>query len=198
MQLFEQDPAAASRIQDELQLPLFIKPNNGGSSIGMSKVKTWEELPEALDKAFAEDAQVLVEEFVSGREFSVGIFKANGQVTVLPATEIVSSREFFDYEAKYVPGVCEEITPGRMNSEEVARVERIAKKVYAVLNCKGAVRIDYFLQEDTGAFYFIEINTVPGQTETSLISQQVRATGMEVSVFYTLLIEEMFAAAAKK
>jgi D-alanine-D-alanine ligase len=138
-----------------------------------------------------------VEEFVSGREFSVGIFKANGQVTVLPATEIVSSREFFDYEAKYVPGVCEEITPGRMNSEEVARVERIAKKVYAVLNCKGAVRIDYFLQEDTGAFYFIEINTVPGQTETSLISQQVRATGMEVSVFYTLLIEEMFAVAKK-
>ena len=198
MQLFEQEPTSAARIQEELQLPLFIKPNNGGSSIGMSKVKTWEELPEALDKAFAEDTQVLVEEFVSGREFSVGIFKANGQVTVLPATEIVSSREFFDYEAKYVPGVCEEITPGRMNSEEVARVERIAKKVYAVLNCKGAVRIDYFLQEDTGAFYFIEINTVPGQTETSLISQQVRATGMEVSVFYTLLIEEMFAVAAKK
>jgi D-alanine-D-alanine ligase len=198
MQLFEQEPTAATRIQEELQLPLFIKPNNGGSSIGMSKVKTWEELPEALDKAFAEDSQVLVEEFVSGREFSVGIFKANNQVTVLPATEIVSSREFFDYEAKYVPGVCEEITPGRMNSEEVARVERIAKKVYAVLNCKGAVRIDYFLQEETGAFYFIEINTVPGQTETSLISQQVRAMGMEVSVFYTLLIEEMFAAAAKK
>jgi D-alanine-D-alanine ligase len=198
MQLFEQDPTAASRIQEELQLPLFIKPNNGGSSIGMTKVKTWEELPEALDKAFAEDSQVLVEEFVSGREFSVGMFKEKGQVTVLPATEIVSSREFFDYEAKYVPGVCEEITPGRMNSEEVARVERISKKVYAVLNCKGAVRIDYFLQEDTGAFYFIEINTVPGQTETSLISQQVRAIGMDQSHFYTLLIEEMFAAASKK
>ena len=198
MQLFEQEVIAASRIQEELQLPLFIKPNNGGSSIGMSKVKTWEELPEALDKAFAEDSQVLVEEFVSGREFSVGIFKENGMITVLPATEIVSSREFFDYEAKYVPGVCEEITPGRMNSEEVARVERIAKKVYAVLNCKGAVRIDYFLQEETGAFYFIEINTVPGQTETSLISQQVRAMGMDVSHFYPLLIEEMFAAASKK
>jgi D-alanine-D-alanine ligase len=198
MQLFEQEPTAAARIQEELQLPLFIKPNNGGSSIGMSKVKTWEELPEALDKAFAEDTQVLVEEFVSGREFSVGIFKAIGQVTVLPSTEIVSSKEFFDYEAKYVPGVCEEITPGRMNSEEVARVERISIKVYAVLNCKGAVRIDYFLQEDTGAFYFIEINTVPGQTETSLISQQVRATGMELRDFYTLLIEEMFAAAAKR
>ena len=198
MQLFEQEPTAAARIQEELQLPLFIKPNNGGSSIGMTKVKTWDELSDALDKAFAEDSQVLVEEFVSGREFSVGVFKEKGQITVLPATEIVSSREFFDYEAKYVPGVCEEITPGRMNSEEVARVERISKKVYAVLNCKGAVRIDYFLQEDTGAFYFIEINTVPGQTETSLISQQVRATGMEIRDFYTLLIEEMFAAASKK
>ena len=197
MQLFERNADGVAKIQEELQLPLFIKPNNGGSSIGMTKVKTWDELSEALDKAFAEDSQVLVEEFVSGREFSVGIFKENGQITVLPATEIVSSREFFDYEAKYVPGVCEEITPGRMNSEEVARVERIAKKVYAVLNCKGAVRIDYFLQEGTGAFYFIEINTVPGQTETSLISQQVRAMGMEVSLFYTLLIEEMFAAASK-
>ena len=198
MQLFEPEPTAASRIQEELQLPLFIKPNNGGSSIGMTKVKTWEDLPEALDKAFVEDSQVLVEEFVSGREFSIGMYKEKGQITVLPATEIVSSREFFDYEAKYVPGVCEEITPGRMNSEEVARVERISKKVYAVLNCKGAVRIDYFLQEDTGAFYFIEINTVPGQTETSLISQQVRAMGMDQSHFYTLLIEEMFAAASKK
>ena len=198
MQLFERNEDAVAKIQEELQLPLFIKPNNGGSSIGMTKVKTWDELSDALDKAFAEDSQVLVEEFVSGREFSVGVFKEKGQITVLPATEIVSSREFFDYEAKYVPGVCEEITPGRMNSEEVARVERISKKVYAVLNCKGAVRIDYFLQEDTGAFYFIEINTVPGQTETSLISQQVRATGMEIRDFYTLLIEEMFAAASKK
>jgi len=152
LQLFEQDPAHVSRISSELTLPLFIKPNNGGSSIGMSKVKQWEELPEALTKAFAEDEQVLVEEFVAGREFSVGIFKGKGEVTVLPATEIVSSKEFFDYEAKYVPGVCEEITPGRMTEEEVARVERIAKKVYALLHCKGAVRIDYFLQQDTGDF----------------------------------------------
>jgi D-alanine-D-alanine ligase len=194
MQLFGQEPGQASQIESSLDLPLFIKPNNGGSSIGMSKVKTWAELPEALSKAFAEDSQVLVEEFVSGREFSVGIFKSQGVLTVLPATEIVSSTEFFDYEAKYVPGVCEEITPGRMSAEEVSRVERIARKVYAVLNCKGAVRIDYFLQEDTGAFYFIEINTVPGQTETSLISQQVRAMGMDVQAFYTELIEEMFVA----
>ena len=192
LQLFENSAANLKRVEEELTLPLFIKPNNGGSSIGMSKVKTWTELPEALDKAFAEDKQVLVEEFVSGREFSIGCYKGKGEITVLPATEIVSSKEFFDYEAKYVAGVTEEITPGRQNEEEVARVNRIIAKIYEKLNCKGAIRVDYFLQNETGKFYFIEVNTVPGQTETSLISQQVRAIGMEVRDFYTELIEEMF------
>ncbi|MEP0710440.1 D-alanine--D-alanine ligase [Algoriphagus sp.] len=192
LQLFENSAKNLKRIEEELTLPLFIKPNNGGSSIGMSKVKTWEELPEALEKAFAEDKQVLVEEFVSGREFSIGSFKGKGEITVLPATEIVSSKEFFDFESKYIPGVTEEITPGRQSAEEVARVERIIPKIYEKLNCKGAVRVDYFLQHETGKFYFIEINTVPGQTETSLISQQVKATGMEIKEFYTQLIEEMF------
>lgn len=192
IQLFGNSPENPAKIQAELVLPLFIKPNNGGSSIGMSKVKTWEELPEALEKAFTEDSQVLVEEFVSGREFSIGIFKGNGKITVLPATEIVSSKEFFDYEAKYVPGICEEITPGRMTAEEVERVGRIVTQVYEKLNCKGAVRVDYFLQHESGKFYFIEINTVPGQTETSLISQQVKATGKSIKEFYTELIEEMF------
>lgn len=192
LQLFENSLENREKVVNELTLPLFIKPNNGGSSIGMSKVKTWEELQEALDKAFAEDKQVLVEEFVSGREFSIGCFKGKGNIQVLPATEIVSSKEFFDYEAKYVAGVTEEITPGRMTEEEVERVNRIIPKIYEKLNCKGAVRIDYFLQKETGKFYFIEINTVPGQTETSLISQQVRAIGMEVKDFYTQIIEEMF------
>lgn len=192
LQLFGKSTENFEKVKTGLSLPLFVKPNNGGSSIGMSKVKTWEELPEALEKAFAEDKQVLVEEFVSGREFSIGCFKGKGEITVLPATEIVSSKEFFDYEAKYVAGVTEEITPGRMNDEEVSRVNRIIPKIYEKLNCKGAVRIDYFLQNETGKFYFIEINTVPGQTETSLISQQVKAIGMEVKDFYTQIIEEMF------
>src|SRR5690606_18901065 len=192
IQLFGNSSENVEKIRSELSLPLFIKPNNGGSSIGMSKVKSWEELPEALDKAFAEDKQVLVEEFVSGREFSIGVFKGKGKIIVLPATEIVSSKEFFDYEAKYVPGVTEEITPGRQSEEEVARVNRIIPKIYEKLNCKGAIRVDYFLENETGKFYFIEVNTVPGQTETSLISQQIKATGMEVKEFYTQLIEEMF------
>lgn len=192
IQLFENIEENKDRILHDLRLPLFVKPNNGGSSIGMSKVKDPKELQEALDKAFAEDSQVLVEEFVSGREFSIGVYHAKGETTVLPATEIVSSKEFFDFEAKYSPGVTEEITPGRMSQEEVERVNRIIEQVYQKLNCKGAVRIDYFLEHDTGKFYFIEINTVPGQTETSLISQQVRAIGMDVKDFYTDLIEEMF------
>jgi D-alanine-D-alanine ligase len=138
-----------------------------------------------------------VEEFVSGREFSIGVYKANGSITVLPATEIISSKEFFDFEAKYVPGVTEEITPGRMSAEEVARVNRIIEKIYQKLNCKGSVRVDYFLEHETGNFYFIEINTVPGQTETSLITQQVKAIGMAIQDFYTLLIEEMLGSGKK-
>lgn len=192
LQLFENTVENLQKIESELVLPLFIKPNNGGSSIGMTKVKTWEDLPEALDKAFAEDKQVLVEEFVSGREFSIGAYKGKGEITVLPATEIVSSKEFFDYEAKYMPGVAEEITPGRMADEEKSRVDRIVYQVYEKLNCKGAVRVDYFLQHETGKFFFIEINTVPGQTETSLISQQVKVAGKDVKEFYSDLIEEMF------
>lgn len=192
LQLFKNSEENREKILKDLRLPLFIKPNSGGSSIGMSKVKDPNELKDALDKAFAEDKQVLVEEFVSGREFSIGVYHAKGKTTVLPATEIVSSKEFFDFEAKYSPGVTEEITPGRMSEEEVSRVNRIIEQVYTRLNCKGAVRIDYFLEHETGKFYFIEINTVPGQTETSLISQQVRAIGMEVRDFYNELIEEMF------
>lgn len=180
------------RVLKQLRLPLFIKPNNGGSSIGMSKVKSPDELQPALDKAFEEDDQVLVEEFVTGREFSVGAYRVGGKVTVLPSTEIISSKEFFDFEAKYTPGVTEEITPGRLTEEEVQRVNRIVEAIYLKLNCKGSVRVDYFLETGTNDFYFIEINTVPGQTETSLISQQVKATGMELKEFYSALIEEMF------
>ncbi len=191
-QLFENSHENTEKVAKGLSMPCFVKPNNGGSSIGMSKVKKAEELKEALDLAFGEDDQVLVEEFVSGREFSIGIYKINGEIIVLPATEIVSSKEYFDFEAKYTAGVSEEITPGRMTPEEVMRVREIAKEVYKKLNCKGAVRMDYFLEHETGNFYFIEVNTVPGQTETSLISQQVRAVGKTVRDFYTELIEEMW------
>ncbi len=188
-QFFDNHPANAETIQKELKLPYFVKPNNGGSSIGMTKVKSPDEIQEALDKAFAEDTQVLVEEFIQGREFTIGVYKGKEGIKVLPATEIISSKEFFDFEAKYTPGVSEEITPGRMNEEELSLVNQIAKDVYLKLNCRGVVRIDYILEEGTGNFYFIEINTVPGQSENSIIPQQVRAAGHTIQEFYTELIE---------
>lgn len=197
VQLFSNTGDNVAQITVGLQLPLFIKPNNGGSSIGMSKVKSAAELPEALQKAFAEDTQVLVEEFISGREFTIGVYRGTNGVQVLPATEIVSSKEFFDFEAKYTTGVTEEITPGRMTSDEKAKVEKIAHGIFDKLNAKGVTRIDYILQENTGNFYFIEINTVPGQSENSLIPQQVRAAGRTIQDFYTELIEAALMARSK-
>lgn len=190
IQLFENSANNSDMLLGTLELPLFIKPNNGGSSIGMSKVKTSDELPEALEKAFREDKQVLVEEFIQGREFSIGVFDGKRGIIVLPATEVIPSNDFFDFEAKYTPGATEEITPGRMTDEEKTRVERIITDIYRRLNCSGMVRIDYFLQKDTGNFYFVEINTIPGQTAQSFIPQQVRAAGMNIMDFYGELIEK--------
>lgn len=180
-------------VTSKLSLPYFVKPNAGGSSIGMSKVKTLEELNEALDKAYdAENTggEVLVEEFVSGREFSQGIFRnTKGELVVLPATEVKTTREFFDFEAKYVPGLTEEITPADLTKEQQDRAARIIKEIYIRLNCKGMVRVDFFLEHGTDKFYFIEINTIPGQTAQSFIPQQVRAFGMKETDFYSELIE---------
>ena len=189
LQLFSNSDTAAEEVLAKLTLPLFVKPNNGGSSIGMSKVKEASELLDALEKAFKEDTQVLVEEFIKGREFTIGVYKGKDGIKVLPATEIVSSKEFFDFEAKYTSGVTEEITPGRMSAEEKGLVEQVVKDAYYKLNCRGVVRIDYILEEGTGKFYFIEVNTVPGQTENSLIPQQVRCIGRTIKDFYTELIE---------
>ncbi|WP_293298261.1 D-alanine--D-alanine ligase [Pedobacter sp. UBA4863] len=189
LQLFKEEYNIAD-VKNQLKLPLFVKPNNGGSSIGMSKVKSFEELQSALDKAFNEDTQVLVEEFVEGREFSIGVFKSKGEIIVLPTTEVKTTNEFFDFDAKYTPGATEEITPGYMTDEEKSRVEQVVTAVYQKLNCRGIVRIDYFLEHGTGNFYFIEINTIPGQTATSFIPQQVAAMGMKLQDFYTQVLEE--------
>lgn len=189
LQLFKEG-YSIDEVKSQLKLPLFVKPNNGGSSIGMSKVKSFDDLQTALDKAFNEDSQVLVEEFVEGREFSIGVFKTKGKIVVLPTTEVKTKNEFFDFDAKYTPGVTEEITPGEMSEEEKARVEQVVADVYQRLNCRGIVRIDYFLQHGTGNFYFIEINTIPGQTATSFIPQQVAAMGIKLQDFYTQVLEE--------
>ena len=190
VQIFGHAPYNLNDIKQNLKLPYFVKPNNGGSSIGMSKVKNQYDLQSAIDKAFKEDTQILIEEFIEGREFTVGVVKLDGKVTVLPATEVETAKEFFDFEAKYTPGVAIETTPAKLKEETRKRVEEIASAVYLKLNCRGVVRIDFILLGDEGDFYFIEINTIPGQTATSFIPQQVAAFGLQLNDFYTKLIKE--------
>ena len=189
VKLKKRDPHDIGGIAARLKFPLFVKPNNGGSSVGMSKVYKVNGLQDALIKAFNEDDQILVEEFIKGREFSVGIVNLHGKIQVLPITEIISSKDFFDYEAKYTPGVSEEITPADLSVMKVAQVNNIVTEVYQRLNCRGMVRVDFILQEETEDFYFIEVNSTPGQSSNSLIPQQVRAAGMSVADFYGDLIE---------
>jgi len=194
VQLFEEDRAKApSIIQSKLRLPIFVKPNAGGSSIGMSKVEKAADIESAIKLAFNTKntgKQVLVEEFVSGREFSVGVYKFNDIIKVLPATEVITENAFFNYDAKYIPGLTQEITPAEINEEQINRMERIVKDIYLKLNCKGLIRIDFFFENGTNNFYFIEVNTIPGQTKTSFIPQQIRAAGKTEKAFYTEWIED--------
>lgn len=191
VQAFIDKKSAAVKRTQGLSLPLFVKPNTGGSSIGMSKVTDRSEVSDALDKAFKEDVEVIVEEFIKGSEYTVGVVRLDGKVQVLPITEIISSKEFFDYEAKYTPGISQEITPARLSAEETTVIGRIVKEIYETLNCNGVVRIDFILQETTRHFYFLEINTVPGQSENSIIPQQVKALNWTLQGFYGKLIEEV-------
>lgn len=189
MHLFIHTPVAPSQILTELRLPVFVKPNNGGSSIGMSKVNKQDELAAALEKAFKEDDQVLVEEFISGREFTIGVFKSNGHIQVLPITEIETKNEFFDFEAKY-QGKSIETTPAAIDDEMKTQLEAAAQRVYEVLNCRGVVRIDFIYNTATRQPYMLEVNTVPGQSEASVIPQQVRAMGMSLKDFYSAVVAE--------
>ena len=189
--LFKHIPLSTDQILRELKLPVFVKPNNGGSSIGMSKVKLAGELQAALDKAFKEDDQVLVEEFIKGRELTIGVFKSKGEVIALPITEIIAKNEFFDFEAKY-EGASDEITPAVVDEFIAEKVRIEARKAYAIFNCKGIVRIDFIYDEASGNPYMLEINTVPGQSEASLVPQQVVAMGWTLKQFYSVLIEECF------
>jgi D-alanine-D-alanine ligase len=177
-----------------LQFPVFVKPNNGGSSIGMSKVNSRsEELGVAIEKAFREDSQVLVEEFIAGREFTIGVFRSGGEIITLPFTEVKSKREFFDFEAKYTAGLNEETTPAVVDEAIAIKVRAAAKRIYEVFNCRGIIRIDFIYNEEKGEPFMLEINTVPGQSEASIVPQQLRVLGWSLSRFYSALIDEALA-----
>ena len=189
LHLFKHTPITSEAVLENLQLPVFVKPNNGGSSIGMSKVLVATDLDAAIDKAFKEDDQILIEEFISGREFTIGVFKTKGVITVLPITEIKTGNTFFDFEAKYL-GKSEEITPAIITEVMLQQLSAAAKRVYEVMNCRGVVRIDFIYQEESAKPYMLEVNTVPGQSEASIIPQQVLAMGWNLKDFYTAILEE--------
>jgi D-alanine-D-alanine ligase len=192
LHLFNHSPQSPQEILKQLSLPVFVKPNNGGSSIGMSKVTKSEDLGPALEKAFKEDDQVLIEEFIAGREFTIGVFKSKGEIITLPFTEVKTHKEFFDFEAKYTPGMSEEITPAKVDEAIAEKVRSTAKKVYRVFNCRGIVRMDFIFNEEKKEPYLLEINTVPGQSEASIVPQQVKANGWTLKDFYSKLIDECF------
>jgi D-alanine-D-alanine ligase len=189
--LFKHTAVPIQQIIDGLKFPVFVKPNNGGSSIGMSKVYEPKDLEAAIQKAFKEDDQVLVEQMIKGREFTVGVFKTKGNIIVLPITEVISKKDFFDYEAKY-EGASTEVTPAQVDEVFADKIREVAKKIYAVFNCRGVVRIDFILEESSGEPHMLEINTIPGQSEASIVPQQVKAMGWSLKDFYTKLVEECF------
>lgn len=189
--LFRNSPHSVADIQDRLRFPVFVKPNNGGSSIGMSKVDDPANLAAAIEKAFKEDNQVLIESMIQGREFTVGVYRAEGTTHVLPITEVKANADkaFFDFEAKY-EGKSTETTPAEIDETIAEKIRDAARNIYDMFNCRGVIRIDFIYSEKDQRPYMLEINTIPGQSAASIVPQQVRAMGGNLREFYTKLLEE--------
>lgn len=179
--------ACEQKVMDELNLPVFVKPNKNGSSYGVTKVEDVMSLKNALSKAFEFDNEVIIEEFISGREFSCGVYNLSDQIIALPPTEIISMTGFFDYDAKY-KGQSKEVTPAELSEEQTKEIQYWSREIYIALGCKTLSRIDFILHNDM--FYFLEANTTPGMTNESLVPQQVRAAGMDVAKFINSLLED--------
>jgi D-alanine-D-alanine ligase len=180
------DVINTDEIVKKVGLPCFVKPNKSGSSFGISKVKTAAEMPIAIEVAYKEDNEIIIESFLDGTEVSVGVINYKGEVIVLPITEIVSENDFFDYEAKYL-GKSQEITPARISPEMTQKVSEIAKKAYEVLKMKGFSRSEFIIVNDEP--HMLEMNTIPGLTTESLIPQQAKAAGISLEDLFTNAIE---------
>ena len=176
-------------IQSKLGLPVFVKPNDSGSSCGVTKVTSTDQLQAAITAAFQEGTDVLVERFLSGTEVTCGCYKTNGKITVLPVTEVISKSEFFDFNAKYTPGGAEEITPARISPQMTVEIQTLSSKIYDWVGAKGIIRIDYIISPED-EIYMLEVNTTPGMTATSFIPQQIRAAGLNIRDVFTDIIED--------
>ena len=182
------DAISHKEIIETVGLPCFVKPNRAGSSFGISKVSNSEELDSAIYKAYQEDEEIIIEKAIKGVEVSVGVFKNQENLIILPFTEIVSETEFFDYEAKYL-GKSNEITPARISEEDAEKVRREIKKIYKALNMKGLTRTEFILQD--GIPYFLEINTNPGLSKESIIPKQIKEIGMSLTDLFDRMIQNV-------
>ncbi len=177
-------------VVNKIGLPCFIKPNAGGSSFGVTKVKSAEQIQQAIQNAMNESDEVMIEAFMKGTEITCGCYKTKDKSVVFPITEVVTSNEFFDYDAKY-NGQVEEITPARLKEETAERVRTLTSAIYDILGCNGIIRIDYIITEGE-KINLLEINTTPGMTPTSFIPQQVRAAGLDIKDVLSDIIENKF------
>lgn len=184
--MHQRDDIVTDTIIKKVGLPCFVKPNRAGSSFGVSKVYKEENLKNAIEKAYEEDEEIIIESFLDGKEVSVGVIEYHNELIVLPITEIVSENDFFDYEAKYM-GKSKEITPARISQAEKELVEKQAKKIYQILNMKGFSRSEFIIVN--GVPYFLEINTVPGMTEESLLPQQAKVASISLSELFDNAIQ---------
>lgn len=178
----------SSEIIAKTGLPCFVKPNCAGSSFGISKVKKEEDLDEAVQVAFKEDKEILIEEFIDGRELTCGLIKTKNKEIILPPTEIISKNEFFDYEAKYTKGMADEITPANISDELTREIQKLSSEIYDIFQLNGIVRIDYLYSKEK--LYFIEANTVPGMSAASIVPQQVEASGRNMTDFLNIVIQD--------
>jgi len=188
VKLMEGEKINTSEIINNLGLPVFVKPNAGGSSFGITKVKLENELISAIEKAWEESNEALIEEFIAGTEFTCGLVKLKDKELIFPVTEVLPKNEFFDYEAKYTPGATEEITPARLSKKLFNECQQLSSKIYDLCHCSGICRVDFILNEET--FYFLEVNTTPGMTETSFIPQQINAMGLTLNEVLSMIIDE--------
>lgn len=188
---YKNNQVSVEDILRRLSLPLFVKPSEGGSSIGMTKVKRKEDLKEALETAFKVHNRVIIEEFIKGRELTCGVLETRNETIAFPITEVIPVNEFFDYQAKY-DGSTAEITPAEIDDKVREEVQSTAKKLYKQLNCKGVCRIDFIYDTEKEELFFLEVNTIPGQSSESIVPKQVRSMGWTTKELYLRMLEEIF------
>ena len=178
--------AVSRKVSEKLSFPVFVKPTDGGSSFGITKVRKVEDIPEAVNFAFSEGPMVLIEQGIQGREFTCAAYSGAEGVKALPVIEIVTDNDYFDYDAKY-NGNSQEICPAPIDDSLSDHIKEVTVKIYSLLGCKGVVRVDYIMGED--GLYFLEVNTIPGMTSASLVPKMVRTAGLDITDFLTGIIE---------